>query len=166
MDKSSKKNSVQNKNVTPKNKGLKFVNQIHTSGCFIACAAMLSGKTYEEVFKILHPKRSIYDISVAGLPTRRNMLASLTVPDAIAILPKLGIKAAPANFKDIMNIRKAGKDALMIVRWDGSRQGHGFVYDSNRDWFWDPNNSFQSYDRFGANSSVWGGTIEKVLLVN
>lgn len=153
------------KNVNSENKKLNFVSQIHSSGCFIACAAMLSGKSYEEVFKILHPKRSIYDIPSNAFPTRRNMRAGLTVPQAIAILPKLGLKAKPTNIRDIQSIRKAGKNALMIVRWLGTRDGHGFVYDSNRNWFLDPNYSYQTADRFHYNN-VGGAEIEKVLLIN
>jgi len=46
-------------------KGINFVKQLHTYGCGVACLAMATHRTYEEVLEIL-PK-SVFDVSKEGI---------------------------------------------------------------------------------------------------
>lgn len=111
-------------------KKLKHVEQIHNSGCFIACVAMLLNKSYNQALKLIHPKK--YHRYVDNRWKR----VGLEPEKAIKKLPRLGLKVTRTN---INRIRKLEKNALILVRWNyDPTLLHGLVYDHKRKTILDP----------------------------
>lgn len=141
-----------------KSKPLKHIRQYHESGCFIACVAMLLHKSYDEVFKMVHPDKNINDIGIYARPGHGTVHAALTVDEQILRLPKLGIRVKPSIVRKISTIRRNNKTALIFIRWKNEPWcGHVIVYDGVKNKFlnpgcdksWDINNSGRSnyYER-------------------
>lgn len=101
------------------------VRQEHNSGCFVACAAMLSGKSYLSTYQIIHPKRNF---NIHG--------AAIHPLNAIRRLKRLGIEAEYTNDK---NLSKLKRDALVCIRWSHMMsRGHAIVFDHKEKRFLDP----------------------------
>lgn len=91
---------------------IKHVRQVHSNGCFIACMAMLTGKTYNEVFTFLFPDQDPNDYEFKGVLTYD------VAKTATDILKRFGCKSKPSKYKKINSvIKKVRKNALVIVRW-------------------------------------------------
>jgi len=130
--------SLPTEKVQPAN-GLHFVKQYHDSGCFIACVAMLLGKSYSEVFKKIHPGMETWMIDPWGYPEMDVPFAALTVADAVAKLPSLGIQAHLAPTRNLRRIKRGNKNALIVIRWeDDITSEHGIVFDAARKKFMNP----------------------------
>jgi ABC-type bacteriocin/lantibiotic exporter with double-glycine peptidase domain len=102
----------------------RYVSQPQSSGCFVACVAMMMGKTYQEAFKLVHPDRQEWD------------RADLHPFAAIERLKALGFKVRYAQLKKLRSLKR---DALLCIKWDWAPElGHAVLYDSEQKKFLDP----------------------------
>jgi hypothetical protein len=92
---------------------LRPISQESYTGCFIACTAMLLGKTYREAFKLLRPGE---DPDVTYSHGWREMSMEDT---AHRLLRGLGFKTHTGKYKKFQTYKKrVDKHAIMIIRWD------------------------------------------------
>lgn len=122
---------------------IQHVRQVHDNGCFIACMAMLTGKTYKETFSLLFPNQHPDNYLFDGIVTYD------VVKTATEMLQKLGCKAKKSKYKHVRSIVKKGRThALLIIRWkDGAGYGnkdpwmcHCIVFDFETKKVLDPGN--------------------------
>jgi hypothetical protein len=100
------------------------VSQQHRDGCFIACFAMMKGISYEEAYKLVHPKKDF--CGEASLPPEK----------AIKILDKYGLET---SYQPIKKIRHIKRDALLLIRWRAQPDlMHGVIFDKKNRMFLDP----------------------------
>ena len=146
---------------------IKHVRQEHSSGCFIACVAMLLGLTYEESFRLIHPDKNPLDIDRWGFPELHNPYAAFTIDQALSKLPDLGIQTKLAKSIHLDKLVKSDKTALIVIRWeDAIHAAHGLVYDGSQKRILDPSH----YQDFNIASSPhllksYGRQVEKILYV-
>ena len=113
---------------------LRHVSQVHSSGCFTACVAMLLGKSYEEVHSLLHPTSDPQDYDCPGIRSEK-------VDEAASEkLQQLGIKVKRAKLRQLRSLlRHSRKHALLIIRWEWAPTlCHAIVFDVDRKRFLDP----------------------------
>lgn len=112
---------------------LQVIAQEHRTGCFVACIAMLLGKTYNETLRILHPGESSYTLYEHGF-------LDMSVENAaFKALNIAGIKAHRSRFKKFRTYRKYDKHALLIIRWKTDpAMCHTILYDGEAHRFIDP----------------------------
>ncbi len=96
-------------------------------GCFVACVAMLLGKSYDETFKIIFPRRS-----------PNNILGGALMPEnAFMVLEYLGFKPRRIRIK---KLKELNRHALIWVRWTVQNSlMHSVVFEASTRRFWDPN---------------------------
>jgi hypothetical protein len=103
------------------------VQQVHDTGCFVACVASLLGKNYWEAFNLIHPYRCMVDH------------AGLYGYDAKMVqnnLHRVGIKVTPSKERRINYIRR---NALLIIRWKHEPNLlHSVLYLPKKKQFLDP----------------------------
>lgn len=95
------------------------------NGCFVACVATLTGSTYSEAFKLIHPNsfRTPYN---GELPTDK----------VKKLLRDLGWKIRVVRAKHIASLKK---DALIIIQWNNAPGlAHAAVYDAKHRQIIDP----------------------------
>lgn len=127
---------------------IQHIRQIHSSGCFIACVAMLLGKSYEDAFALMYPGKSIHDYDIRGLTSTDIGKA------ASELLEKLGCSVKKSTYKQIKSLQKySRKRALLIIRWrwgapignqasdDDPWMCHAVVFDPDTKKFLDPSGS-------------------------
>ena len=119
-----------------------LVQQEHHFGCFIAALAMITGKTYRQAFKLVHPGKKIpknhnlYEDYVNPKPYSYNDPKVAIHPlDAMKKLEELGYhtwygKKIPFN--------KIKNNALLCIKWSYSNMGHALVFDASKKSFLDP----------------------------
>lgn len=124
---------------------LQRVPQLHDSGCFIACVAMLLKVSYQEAFNKLFPGTTM------PCP-KENPYATvgLLTEESLQLLPSVGLKFQPAKLRSIKSLRK--RTSLIIIRWrDEPDVSHGIVFDGESGTFLDPCYQqplrYQVYDR-------------------
>lgn len=108
---------------------LNRVQQRHNNGCFIACLAILLGKTYEEAFKVVYPNRDCpldYE----------NPNVGLSPEVSLEIIKKIGLKPKKSSLTRLKSLKRT---ALVLLRWrDAPTLLHGIVFDASRQIFLDP----------------------------
>lgn len=124
---------------------LQHVRQIHSNGCFIACVAMLLGKSYAEAFALMYPGKDLNDWDIQGLTSTDIGKA------ASELLEKFGCAVKKSTYKRIKSLQKfSRKSALLIIRWrwgaptsghvseDDPWMCHAVVFDADTKKFLDP----------------------------
>jgi len=112
---------------------LRRVSQIHDSGCFVACVAMLLEISYEEAFVRLFPG--------VRMPDPNDQQASGTVgkliEESLALMPRVGLEPQKANLRNVKSLRK--RTSFIVLRWKYEPQlSHGVVFDGTTGHFLDP----------------------------
>lgn len=117
---------------------LQLVSQKSYTGCFIACVAMLLGKTYDEAFNLLHPGKDPIAISSHGW--RANSMEE----KAHELLRKLGFKTHTGKYRKFNSYReRMKKNAIMIVRWSfAPSMCHCILFDAEAKSFIDPSGGY------------------------
>lgn len=102
-----------------KNKRFKRVTQVHYDGCFIASIATITGKSYNEVFKIVHPK---------GTSGYHQVM--MPVEKSIAMIHEGKFGFSVKQIKIPYRMSKLKKPTLLLIRWalDPSLM-HAIVWD-------------------------------------
>lgn len=117
---------------------LKLVAQKNHTGCFIACVAMLLGKSYEEAFQLLHPGKN-------STETYEHGFLDHSMQDvANKLLQQLGFHSRTSKYRKFRTFQnRVGKHAIMIIRWafDPTRC-HCILYDAEAKAFIDPSGAF------------------------
>lgn len=109
---------------------LQRVQQEHSSGCFIACTAMLLGISYADAFRVIHPDKDPYYTESWSYAVGMSPEAS------IQKLVALGLNPSHRPLRQLRNLRR---HALLLIRWSCEPTlMHGVVYDAIRDRFLDP----------------------------
>lgn len=142
-------------NVAP----LQYVGQYHSSGCFIACVAMLLGKSYLEIFNQIHPYKDFDRSRTVSYPIDKS-LSMLTT--------KFGIECRRTNIRKIFDIRKSNKHLLVIIKWEDDRSlGHAIIFDAAMKKFHDPC-YYQEWDimPFSAREKFYERQIDQVYVVS
>ena len=123
---------------------IQHVRQVHSSGCFIACLAMLLNKTYDEAFTLVYPEMDpMKEYDAPGLKSNHIDQA------ATEVMEKLGFKVKRSKYKKLKSLmRYARKHALLIIRWrwggdaasteDNPWLCHAVVFDADSKKFLDP----------------------------
>lgn len=113
---------------------LRMVEQQHTNGCFIACLAMLTGKTYRQAFSLIHPDKD-YDSIGHYEPI------GLSPEESIKRMEELGLGPDPRPLRNLVNLRRT---ALIMIRWKYSPTLlHGIVFDASTKQLLNPNGSIR-----------------------
>jgi hypothetical protein len=111
---------------------LQRVPQLHSSGCFIACVAMLLEISYQEAFSRLFPN--------TPMPCpEQNSWASVgrLIDESLELLPRVGLEPQPAKIRSVKSLRK--RTSLIILRWKNEPTlSHGIVFDGETGTFLDP----------------------------
>ena len=109
---------------------------MHDSGCFIACAAMLLGTSYDEALKLIHPERVIARYDKVGL----------TPEESILRLSAFGLNPNARPLRQLRNLRRT---ALIYIRWRIQPElMHAIVYDASRKRFLDPGTLYPHVDEY------------------
>jgi hypothetical protein len=114
------------------------VAQESHSGCFIACVAMLIGGTYEDGFKLVHPRKDMYRMYEHGF------MSMSVEKTAHRVLRKLGIKTHTGKYRKLKTyVDRVKKNAILIVRWkfDPTRC-HCILFDAKEKRFIDPSGGY------------------------
>lgn len=118
---------------------LRPVSQESYTGCFIACTAMLLGKTYREAFHLLHPGQDADVMFSHGWrdPSMENT--------AHRLLRGLGFKTHTGKYKQFRTYReRSSKHSIMIIRWAHSRDMcHCIMFDAEEKCFIDPSGGYR-----------------------
>lgn len=113
-------------------------------GCFVACVAMLLGKTYNQAYKLVHPSRAWrsgnrwnwYDGEILNYSFTH--VGTISPEKAFKRLERLGLKPRYVKVKKLNLLHKT---AIIWLRWDSDPTlMHSVVYDSKTKMFWDPMN--------------------------
>lgn len=117
---------------------LKLVAQKNHNGCFIACVAMLLGKTYDEAFQLLHPGKKPDETYEHGF---RDMSMEAT---AHKLLQKLGFRSRTSKYRKFRTFQnRVNKNTIMIIRWAFSPTlCHCIMFDAERKAFIDPSGGY------------------------
>lgn len=112
---------------------LRFIHQENDTGCFVACVAMLMGKSYGEAFQLLHPGKD------SAIETH-GFLTSSIKETAHEQLQKLGFATHNSRWKKFRSfVGRGKKHALMIIRWRfDPTMCHCVVFDADSKDFKDP----------------------------
>ncbi len=126
----------------------RHVFQYHNSGCFVACVAMLLGKSYKQALKLIHPDKN---------PNTFWETISMPPEQSIERLPLLGIQTKTAKTRTIRHLRR---DALLLIRWRVQPTlMHAVVYDAKHKKLLDPGN------RIPMPSHVYERQLDTVLYI-
>lgn len=114
------------------------VSQQSHTGCFIACVAMLLGKTYEEAFSLLHPGKNMTEMYSHGW--RDNSMEN----KAHELLRGLGFKTHTGKYRKFKSYReRMQKNAIMIIRWDfDPSMCHCILFDADAKNFIEPSGGY------------------------
>lgn len=117
---------------------LQPVSQKSYTGCFIACVAMLLGKTYDEAFSLLHPGKNQAAMSSHGWS------ADSMEQKAHELLRKLGFKTHTGKYRKFKSYReRMHKNAIMIVRWSfDPTMCHCILFDADGKRFIEPSGGY------------------------
>lgn len=117
---------------------LQPVTQKSYTGCFIACVAMLLGKTYDEAFSLMHPGKDQKVMSSHGWS------ADSMEEKAHELLRKLGFKTHTGKYRKFKSYReRMHKHAILIVRWDyDNTMCHCILFDAEAKQFIDPSGGY------------------------
>jgi ABC-type bacteriocin/lantibiotic exporter with double-glycine peptidase domain len=111
------------------------VEQVHQNGCFIACLAILLECSYEEAFKLLHPRRKTMPPS--DLHQWHRLKVALTPEKSLQLMPKFGLRVQKANLRKVSSLRK--RTSLILLRWRSDpTQMHALVFDGSTQRIIDP----------------------------
>jgi hypothetical protein len=110
------------------------IHQVNESGCFIACVAILTGKSYYEAFQMLHPGKNIERFR------DHNIIHESVEQGAIENLQKIGIQARPSRLRRLKSLVRHGKKpAMLIMRWKDADPGcHSVIFDPETKKILDP----------------------------
>jgi len=122
---------------------LQSVAQVHENGCFVACVAMLIGKTYSETFAALYPDQDLND-SFKGL-------VAVDLNQALTeVLQRFGFTVKRSTYRKLQSLQKhSRKNAILVIRWhwggnsepvteDNPWMCHAVVFDAETKDFLDP----------------------------
>lgn len=117
---------------------LRPVSQQSHTGCFIACVAMLLGKTYEEAFSLLHPGKKMTEMYSHGW--RDDSMEN----KAHELLRGLGFKTHTGKYRKFKSYReRMQKNAIMIIRWDfDPTMCHCILFDGDAKNFIEPSGGY------------------------
>ena len=117
---------------------LQRVSQQSDTGCFIACVAMLLGKTYGQAFRLLHPGLNPADTYTHGF---REMSMEETVH---RLLRGLGFKTRTSKYRKFRTFTsRVNKHAIMVIRWDfAPTLCHCVMFDAETRQFIDPSGGY------------------------
>lgn len=101
---------------------LQYVKQEHRNGCIFACLAMLSGKSYREVIRILYPDIWVPedDLVYCGQMDQYYVPNVVTkdVGNTIAcLLEQLGCKVRESKTREIKRLGQRSRNSILIIRW-------------------------------------------------
>ncbi len=117
---------------------LQPVAQKSYTGCFIACVAMLLGKSYDEAFELYYPGKDPNAMYSHGW-------SALSMEDtAHQLLRKLGFKTHTGKLKKFKSYRdRVQKNAIMIIRWAFQpTMCHCILFDAEAKAFIDPGGGY------------------------
>lgn len=116
------------------------VQQLHDSGCFVACIAMLLNTTYEEAFSRLFPYRMMPPACTTeciNSPIVCCEQVSLETNLALSIMPQFGLEIKLSNLKSVQSLKK--RTSLVILRWRTCpERSHALLFDGEQGIFVDP----------------------------
>ena len=113
---------------------LRPIAQKNSTGCFIACVAMLLDKTYDEAFQLLHPGKNSTETYEHGF--RDHSMSNV----ANKLLQKIGFRSRTSRYKKFRTFQKrVNKHAIMIIRWKfDPERCHCILFDADAKTFIDP----------------------------
>lgn len=117
---------------------LRPVSQESHTGCFIACAAMLLGKTYREAFQLFHPGKDADATYTHGF-------SDMSMEDtAHRLLRGLGFETHTGRYKKFRTYEKrVDKHAIMIIRWEyAPTMCHCIMFDGESKNFIEPSGGY------------------------
>ena len=110
---------------------IRRVEQLHDTGCFVACLAMLLDTTYQQAFQLVYPNRPM------PAPWDRLERVWLDPEQALNMMPKFGIHPIRASIRSVRSLKK--RTSLVLLRWrtQPSLQ-HALIFDGETGNFVDP----------------------------
>lgn len=109
---------------------LRRIQQVHENGCVPACVAMLTGLSYIQSCRIVHPYRRNWD-RYGSTPENVN-----------ASLKRAGFKIRQRNVKKIINFSQLKRNALVVLAHEAygppGHNLHAVVWDVQRQKILDP----------------------------
>ena len=96
---------------------IKYVKQKHNNGCFIASLAMVTGYSYDKVFKTVYGKNKNIGKEYPGL----------TFEHIIRLVDKLNVLYRVSFNKKDLNLLK--NNALIVIDYENKKKG--FSYDEH-----------------------------------
>lgn len=117
---------------------LQPVAQLSHTGCFIACVAMLLGKSYREAFSLLRPGKDMDAMYSHGFQTNNIEKTSHR------LLRKLGFKTHTGKYRKVRSYQeRMKKNTIMIIRWnENSPSCHCILFDADGKRFIDPSGGY------------------------
>lgn len=114
------------------------VSQLSHTGCFIACLAMLLGKSYREAFKLVHPRKNMDTMYSHGFRT------NFVEAKVHELLGGLGIQSHTGKYRQFKSYTdRVKKNAIMVVRWKHDpRSCHCIMFDAKEKRFIDPSGGY------------------------
>ena len=122
---------------------LQPVTQQSHTGCFIACVAMLTGRTYEQAFSLLRPGQDPKTTYTHGW---EEMSMEQTVH---RLLGGLGFRSRTSKYRKFRTFKeRVNKNAIMIIRWRWSPTlCHCVLFDAEKKQFIDPSGGYTPSER-------------------
>lgn len=122
---------------------LQPVSQQSHTGCFIACVAMLTGRTYEQAFSLLRPGEDPKASYSHGWQ-------EMSMEGAIhRLLGGLGIRSRTSKYRKFRTFReRVNKNAIMLIRWRWDpTMCHCVLFDGEEKRFIDPGGGYTPTER-------------------
>ena len=123
---------------------LQLVSQESHTGCFIACVAMLLGKTYKETFSLFYPGKNA-DVMYSHGFREMSMEGA-----AHRLLGGLGFKSRTSKYKKFRTYQnRITKHTIMIIRWKfDPTMCHCVLFDADTKSFIEPDGGYIITDRW------------------
>lgn len=119
------------------------VMQRSHTGCFIACVAMMTGRTYNQAFSLLRP-------GVDPNATYSHGWLEMSMEETIhSLLRGLGIQSRTSKYRKFRTFReRVSKHAIMLIRWRWSpTMCHCVFFDGEQRRFIDPSGAHVPHER-------------------
>jgi hypothetical protein len=111
------------------------VEQLHANGCFIACLAIFLECSYQDAFKLLHPRRKAMPPSDIDQDNR--IKVAFTPEKSLQLMPKFGLQVQKSNLRKVASLRR--RTSLILLRWHWEpTQMHALVFDGSTGKILDP----------------------------
>jgi hypothetical protein len=110
------------------------VEQFHQNGCFISCLAILLQVSYQEAFKLVHPKRKM---PASDFDQMRRWKVGMDPEKSLQIMEENGLRVEQSNLRKVSSLRR--RTSLILLRWRHEpAQMHAVVFDGSTGRIIDP----------------------------